>query len=181
MYKGARKQAGLSLFDAADRINVSTRALAYYEAKQRAPGPDVVLRMSQEYRRPDLTVRYCRECPIGTVYTYELLDNIDMSLPAVIMKLIAELREAMSAADALLDLVVNKRSKNDFSSEEWQKFLKAVHEFIDVEHNIEILKIVLEGLTEEKNLIPKLVSRHNQKCRERGYIKEKTPAFAVAK
>ncbi len=183
MYRDAREAVGMSRDGAAYRLHVGTRTLAYYEAGERTPGPDVVLGMSREYRRPDMTLRYCRgRCPIGQVYSYDSLDNIDASLPAVILKLISELREAMEAADVLLELVVNKRSKADFTSEEWQRFMEAVSEFIDVEHNVEILKLALEGLTEEVDLIPELVARHNQKCCDRGYIKkEKAPAFAGAR
>ncbi|NLT94835.1 MAG: helix-turn-helix transcriptional regulator [Clostridia bacterium] len=182
MYRGAREAAGLSRDEAAFRLFLGTRTLAYYEAGKRTPGPDVVMKMAHVYNRPDLTVRYCRmSCPIGQAYSYEMLNNIDMSLPAVILKLISELREAMDAASVLLELIVNKRSKDDFTSEEWERFLDTVHEFIDVEHNVEILKLALETLTEDA-LIPKLVARHNQKCRERGYIKkEKAPALAVAR
>lgn len=180
MYREARGKAGLSRDEAAFRLHIGTRTLAYYEAQERMPGPDVVLEMSREYRNPDLTLRYCRECcPIGQAYSYETLNNIDASLPAVVLKLISELREAIEAADVLLELVVNRRSKADFTPEEWQRFITAVQEFLDVEHNIEILKIALEGLTAEQTLIPELIQQHNEKCRAHGYIKEKRPLRAA--
>lgn len=181
MYRDAREQAGMSREEAAFRMHLGTRTLAYYEAQERMPGPDVVLLMCRQYNQPDLTLRYCRECcPIGQTYGYETLNNIDASLPAVLLKLISELREAMEAADVLLELVVNKRSKADFTPEEWQRFMTAVSEFIDVEHNIEILKLALEGLTEKVDLVPELVSRHNQKCHDHGYVrKEKRPLQAA--
>lgn len=181
MYRDAREAAGLSREEAAFRLFVGSRTLAYYEAGERTPGPDVVMEMARAYNRPDLTVRYCRmSCPIGQAYSYEVLNNIDMSLPAVLLKLICELKEAMKAAGDLMEMTVNKKQRDDFTEEEWKHFLAAVHEFIDVEHNIEILKLTLETLTEEE-LVPELVARHNQKCRERGYIKEKAPAFAAAR
>lgn len=176
MYKVAREQAGLSQFEAAGRINVSTRALAYYEAKERPPAPDVVLKMSQVYRQPELIVRYCRECPIGQAYNYDILDNVDKTLTTVIAKLITELKEAIKAAEVLLELSINKKCRKDFTNDEWLIFLQAVGEFIDVEHNVEFLKLVLEELTEEVGLVPEIVARHNQKCRDKGYIKEKAPS-----
>lgn len=181
MYKVAREQAGLSQFEAASLINISTRALAYYEAKERPPAPDVVLKMSQIYRQPELTVRYCRECPIGQAYSYDILDNVDKNLTSVIAKLITELKEAMKAAEVLLELSINKKRREDFTDDEWTFFLKAVGEFFDVEHNVEMLKLVLEELTETVSLVPELVAKHNQKCRDRGYVKRKTTAFAVAR
>lgn len=182
MYRSARELAGLSQAEAAFRIAIGTRTLVYYEAQERMPAPDVVLRMGQIYRQADLTVRYCRECPIGKVYSYEVLDNIDTSLPAVIMKLRIELREASKAIDVLQELVINKKSKADFTKEEWDEFLRVVLEFLDVEHNIEIMKMALEGLTEDVDLIPSLIKEHNRKCLDRGYVrKEKAPAFAGAR
>lgn len=183
MYRDAREATGMSREEAAFRLHVGTRTLAYYEAQERLPGPDVVLEMCREYNQPDLTLRYCRECcPIGRTYSYEMLNNIDASLPAVIIKLISELREAMSAVDALLELTVNKRTKADFTEMEWAQFIDAVQEFLDVEHNIEVLKLAIEGLTIEPTLVPELIAQHNQKCRDHGYVrKEKAPAFAGAR
>lgn len=174
MYRAAREAIGMSREEAAFRMHIGTRTLAYYETLERIPTPDVVLQMCKVYRQPDLTIRYCKKyCPIGQTYSYEILNNIDMSLPAVILKLISELREAIDATNVLLELIVNKQNQEDFKPEEWDQFLKAVHEFIDVEHNVEILKLALETLTEDP-LIPKLVAWHNQKCWTRGYIKEKS-------
>lgn len=182
MYKEARELAGLSQAEAAFRVAIGTRTLSYYESLERMPAPDVVLRMAREYRNPNLTIRYCRECPIGEVYSYEYLDNIDKSIPAVTMKLVNELKEAVEAMDSIIEISVNKRNKQDFTEQEWTQFVQAIHELLDVEHNIEIMKIALEGLTEEVDLVPELVRDHNQKCLDRGYIKkEKAPALAAAR
>lgn len=116
MYRDAREHAGISRDEAAFRLHVGTRTLAYYEAGERLPAPDVVLEMCRQYNQPDMTLRYCRECcPIGQVYSYEILSNIDTSLTAVLIKLISELKEAVSAIDHLMELAVNKHSKADFS------------------------------------------------------------------
>lgn len=171
MYRSAREQNGLSRDEAAFRLHIGTRTLAYYEALERMPSPDIVLNMSKEYKRPDLTIKYCKECPIGDVYSYEYLNNIDNSIPAVTMKLISELKEAVVAIDTILEISVNKRCKNDFTEKEWMQFGRAIHELLDVEHNIEILKLVLEDLTPEVDLIPKLVKEHNRKCWDRGYVR----------
>lgn len=182
MYRDAREVVGLSRDEAAFRLHIGTRTLAYYEAQERMPAPDVVLNMSREYKRPDLTVRYCRECPIGDAYSYEYLNNIDNSIPAVTLKLISELKEAAQAMDTILEISVNKHSKEDFTEKDWAQFVQAIHELLDVEHNIEILKLVLEYLTPEVDLIPNLVKEHNYKCWDRGYVrKEKAPAFAGAR
>lgn len=183
MYRNAREVIGLSRDEAAFRLHIGTRTLAYYEAMERIPAPDVVLQMCRVYRQPDLTIRYCKKhCPIGQTYSYEILNNIDMNLTAVIMKLTIELKEAVRATEILQELVINKKSKADFTREEWDRFTVAVLEFFDVEHNIEIMKLALEELTEEVDLIPELVKQHNQKCLDRGYVrKEKAPELVGAR
>lgn len=182
MYREAREELGISREEAAFRLHVGTRTLAYYEVEERMPAPDTVLRMCQIYNKPELTIKYCRECPIGEVYGYEVLNNIDMSLPAVLLKLRLELNEAVKAIDVLQELVINKQNKADFTEEEWDEFILAVLEFFDVEHNIKIMKIALEGLTEEVDLIPSLIKEHNRKCLERGYVrKEKAPELVGAR
>ena len=183
MYKDARKSVNLSIDEAAFRLHVGTRTLTYYESQEREPGPGIVLGMSRVYRQPSLTVKYCKEhCPIGQAYSYEILNNIDMSVPAVILKLISELREAAVAIEYLTENTVNKRSRADFTDDEWHKFMDAMQELIDVEHNIEILKIAIEGLTEETTLIAELTARHNEKCRNRGYAgKKERPLVRAAR
>lgn len=178
MYRDAREQAGMSREEAAFRLHIGTRTLAYYEAGERAPGPDVVLEMSREYRLPDLTLKYCREyCSIGQVYSYESLDNVDTSLPAIILKLIEETEEAREMLNRLMKTVINKRTRKDYNESDWRELQEAVLEFIDVEHAIEVLKISLGNLID----IPNLIAMHNQKCHDHGYVKEKAPAFAAAR
>lgn len=80
MYREARESAGISREEAAFRLCIGTRTLAYYEVGERMPAPDVVLKMCQTYRKPELTLRYCRKCPIGEIYSYDWLNNIDVSL-----------------------------------------------------------------------------------------------------
>lgn len=67
-FKLARKEAGLTVEEAAFRIHVSPRALSNYESGQRVPPPDVVAGMAREYKRPDLIREYCGECPIGQAF-----------------------------------------------------------------------------------------------------------------
>ncbi|AMA74032.1 MULTISPECIES: helix-turn-helix domain-containing protein [Aneurinibacillus] len=86
MFKDARKRAGLSIEEAAFRVNVAPRTLCKYEAGETVPGPDVVPGMSQEYRRPDMTQRYCREhCPIGQRYSYIHLNNVSTNFSDIWM------------------------------------------------------------------------------------------------
>ncbi len=181
MYKSARKRQGLSTEEAAFRLHIATRTLVNYESHLRVPPPDVVMEMSREYLMPEMTQRYCRECcPIGQVYSYEVLTTIDMGLAAVMLKLRSELMEVKDVLNTLLDITVNKRTRSDFSDEEWDLYCRGLHELLDVEHNIEILKLSLGQMLGPDPVVA-LVAEHNQKCRDRGYIDRKKPPKAAQK
>lgn len=170
MYAEAREAAGLTQKEAAERLHVGLRTLRAYELGDVVPSPAIVLAMSKIYRMPDLTLRHCREaCAIGQAYSYEVLDNVNSDLAHVILKLSEEMNEAREMLDRVLQLVVNKKSREDFTEQEWREFREAIMEFIDVEHNVEMLKIAL-GRTAD---VAELVAAHNRKCHENGYVKEK--------
>jgi Helix-turn-helix. len=166
VYKRARKRARLTIEEAAFRLHVAPRTLAKYEAGENTPPPEVVLAMSREYRAPELVARYCRQnCAIGQAQGYEVLDRVNLDPPSVMLKLMGEMAEAQGVLQKMLELVVNKNRREDFSNEEWTEFVKCFHEFLDVEHNIAILKLSLGAWYD----IAELVAQHNRKCIERGY------------
>jgi len=169
MFKSARKATGMSIDEASFRVHVAPRTLVKYEAGETVPPPEVVLGMSRVYRKPEMTQEYCRHnCAIGRVYSYEILNAIDTSLPAVIMKLAVEMEEARQVFNRLLVITVNKQKREDFSSQEWTEFSQIVQEFLDIEHGVEILKIALGRICD----VSVLVEQHNQKCWEKGYVKK---------
>lgn len=172
MYKQARKDAGLSIEEAAFRIHIAPRTLCKYEAVETVPPPEVVLAMAREYKRPEMTQLYCREtCPIGQAYSYEVLNAVNTDLAHIVLKVAEEVEEAKAALDKAMRIVINKRARNDFSDQEWNDFRQAVMEFIDVEHAVEVLKIALGKMTD----ISAMVAEHNRKCEQKGYVrKEKT-------
>lgn len=170
MYRDARTQSGISRDEASFKLHVAPRTLANYETGETEPPPEVVLAMAQVYRQPEMTQVYCKQnCAIGKVYSYEILNAIDTSLPAVILKLAVELEEARTVFNRLMVLTVNKQKREDFSSAEWIEFSQIVQEFLDVEHNVEVLKLAIGRIVD----VAEFVEAHNKKCREHGYTKEK--------
>jgi len=166
MYKRARNQSGLSLDEASFRVHIGRKSLCNYEKGKRIPPPDVVLNMSEVYGDPAMTLRYCRECPIGQKYSYEVLDNVNLDPATVVLKLVSEYREAGQVLDRLQELTVNKNRQEDFVEDEWQEYMKGIHELLDLEHNIEILKISISKWCD----IGELIGEHNQKCRDKKYV-----------
>lgn len=175
MYQRARERARMSREEAAFRLHVAPRTLAYYEAGERVPPPEVVLEMGQLYGQPDLTQRYCRECPIGKAYGYEVLNNVNLDPATVLLKLMSEYKEAGQVLDRLQELTINKNRREDFTPSEWQEYIRGLHELLDLEHNVECLKLTLSRWCD----ISELVEQHNNKCLERGYIKKERTAEAV--
>jgi len=173
MYKGARKQAGLSIEEAAFQLHIAPRTLCKYEANETVPPPETVLGMSRLYQIPWLTQHYCREnCAIGRAYGYEVLTGVNLDPASVMLKLVGEMTEAQVVLQRMLELTVNKNRREDFTLEEWTEFLRCLHEFLDVEHNVETLKISLDRWCD----VSELISQHNQKCWQKGYVKRKEPA-----
>lgn len=167
MYKVARELSGLTIEKAAADIFVSPRTLNSYESGKTIPGPDVALRMSKVYKDPWLTQRYCKDCcAIGQAYSYEILDKVNLDPASVMLKLVGEMKEAQEVLTNMLTLAVNKNERTDFTHEEWEEFVRCLHEFLDVEHNVEILKIALNKWCD----MAELIAEHNKKCKKRGYV-----------
>lgn len=166
MYKEARKKAGFSTEEAALRNNIAVRTLMKYESGAIKPPPDIVVKMSKMYRQPWLTQYYCRECEIGKSYSYEVLNNVDLSIAGILMSLQEETEEAVKVFPKIRKIVKNKNIKEDFSNEELKEFIEAIHEWIDLEHNIECLKIALNKFVDVSGLI----EEHNLKCIKKHYV-----------
>lgn len=93
--------------------------------------------------------------------------NVNLDPATVLLKLVSEYREAGEVIGKLLELTVNKNCRTDFTPGEWQEYLHGLHEFLDLEHNIECLKLAIGKWCD----MAKLIEDHNRKCRERGYVK----------
>lgn len=170
MYKNARKKAGLSIEEAAYKLNVATRTLSNYECGQTVPPSEVVLAMSRVYGEPFVTQLYCKECcAIGKAYSYEVLNNVNLSLESVLISLQEELEEAIEVLPTLLKLVRNKRCKEDFNQEEWREVIRSLHEWLDLEHNIVCLKIAFNKFSD----VSLFIQQHNSKCIQRNYVNKK--------
>lgn len=168
MYKEARKMAGFSTEEAALRTNVAVRTLMKYESGDITPSPDVVVKMSRMYHQPWLTQYYCRRCEIGKAYSYEALNNVDLSISGILMSLQEETEEALKVFPRMLKVTRNKKTREDFEDQEWNDFVTAMGEWIDLEHNIECLKIAFNKFMD----VADLIKVHNEKCIKRHYVLE---------
>jgi len=177
MYRECRINAGLTQENAANKINISQRALQHYENGETIPPAGVVLAMSKVYKQPYMTQHYCREhCDIGRAYSYVVLNNVNLSPQNIMLKLISEFREAELVLSQMVALTVNKETSDDFTDNEMAEFKSYLHEFLDVEHTVETLKISLNRYIN----VDEMIREHNQKCIDRNYCvkKKKTEKFS---
>jgi transcriptional regulator with XRE-family HTH domain len=177
MYRDARKKVGLSIEEASFQLHIAPRTLCKYEAGETLPPPGIVLAMCRLYCEPWMTQIYCqRDCAIGRAYSYEVLDRVNLDPASILLKLVGELKEAEAVLGRLLELAVNKNTREDFSQAEWSEFVAELQEFLDVEHNIETFKISLGRWCN----VSELIQAHNQKCCERGYASKEKAALREA-
>lgn len=171
-YQTPRENKGLTRDNVASLladkgIVISTESLGCYERGVRDPSPNMVVEFAEIYQEPFLTQRYCKyNCAIGQAYSYEILDNVDLNLSNIALKLFEEHRESHEVLTEILVMITNKKSKKDFTDIELQNLKKNVHELLDTEHTIEIFKIALNRFIDMKEMI----AEHNEKCRQRGYV-----------
>lgn len=177
MYRDARKKMGMSIEEASFQLHISAKTLQNYEHGASTPPPEVVLAMSKLYKEPWMTQLYCKQdCAIGHAYSYEVLDQVNLDIASILLKLVGEMREADEVLGRMLELAVNKNARADYTQAEWDEFLIKFHEFLDVEHNIEILKISLGRWCD----VSQLIAAHNKKCYERGYATKEKAALGKA-
>lgn len=170
VYKDARLAKGLTLEEAAELIHCTSRTVWAFE-NEKNPDAYYVSMMAKTYDKPELTLFYCKNnCPIGRDFSYELLDNIDLNITTILTKLNIEMKEAQGVMNSLISQSINHEFENNM-----EKFEEDLQELLDVEHNIEILKIKLHQWLDVK----KITNIHNEKCIERNYTKKKnTPGKA---
>ena len=90
-------------------------------------------------------------------------------IPGILLKLQQEFREAEEALTKMGALCVNKRRREDFGERELREMEESLHRLLNLEHNIEVLKLQLACL---KWLdLRRLISEHNTKCYCRGYVR----------
>lgn len=169
----ARKEAGYSQPELARKMHLSLRAYQYLEYGQRAMTPEQALQLARILNRPELTMVYCRQCPIGEATGYTLLNNVDLSPVSILAKYRKEAHEAHQAVEDLFDLLLNKAGAEDCSEGELAAIKRNAKELLDVEHVIRLLRVRLWRFVD----MAELMREHHDKCLQRGYYCYRKPAL----
>jgi transcriptional regulator with XRE-family HTH domain len=146
MFKDARKGAELSIEAAAFRLHIGSRTLTNYENGHSTVPPDVALKMSEEYGRPDIHARYCSEyCPIGQKHAnpVEFRD-----LEGSVLGVIKELNDVKALKNDLIDITADGKISRD----EAENFRRILKEYRELGQKIETLKLwaMANGIWAEK-------------------------------
>lgn len=179
MLKTARESAGLTQEELAELICCDRSTISRAETKGQA-APDVILGWGKACNAPELTFLYCKHiCPIGQAYSYEMLDGIDKSMPAVIITGIEELKEGLDALESFGRLTRNKRHRHELSRQEQNEAEELLQQFVhDISRYTDIVKMSAARMGFD---LEQGVRTNDQKALNRGYIKTKNrPSFAVA-
>ncbi|MCL6611209.1 MAG: helix-turn-helix domain-containing protein [Peptococcaceae bacterium] len=135
MLKEAREAAGLSQEAAADFLYIGRRTLYSYEAGKTHVQPDVLIKMAELYRRPDLLDWYCCEqCSIGQRVAHRYGQR--RQLATAVLGLLKEL----SDLEALKNRLIAIASDGDICPAEQAEFLAILREAVEVEKEIGELK-----------------------------------------
>lgn len=159
-------------------IGYSPRQVEEVEKGGSEGSPDFALAVAKYRNRSDITLNYCRkQCPIGNVYSHEVLNNIDTHPMAIVAKLEEEIEEATREIGDLKKLVINKKSREDFTPAELVKLENTIQELIHVDHVLEILLHEFGTWVD----IAQQIKLHRSKCYEKGYIMTKRNATPAGK
>ncbi len=136
MYRQARKEAGLTLEEAAWRLNVAPRTLRKYESGELKVPPETAQRMGVVYNKPELPLHHCAEhCAIGRIYhpVFEI-GNIATGT----LQLMRELQDVNQQIDALVSIAAD----GQISPEELVKFEVIMKELTELGEAIERMKLL---------------------------------------
>lgn len=136
MYKQARKEAGMTLEEAAWRLNVAPRTLGKYEAGCLRVPPEIVLAMGQLYAKPELPLHHCAmKCAIGQVYhpVFEVGNIATGTL---------QLQNELHDVNLRLHELIRIAADGQITPEELPAFETILQELLELNEVIEQLKLL---------------------------------------
>ena len=127
IYKTARRVAGLTQEQAADRLFISVRSLAEYEAGRTTPPDDVVCRMVDVYGDKSLAYMHLKQSTeVGRRF---LPDLHIMDLPRSVLKLQKEVKDVTDIHHHMVDVACDGMVE-EHEHETWQSIEKELMEMV---------------------------------------------------
>lgn len=174
--EAALTKAGITQKQLASRIHRSrsqTQRLIY---GHQSMTPEEANAISRAAHCPGINKVYCRKlCAIGKRYHFDILNNVDLSMTAILTKYRQEEREAHEALEVMLDIVLNKNRAEDCTDQELRDLWHCALEMLDLKHVITMLELRLEDFMD----VAALVAEHNRKCMDKHYVDTKKPDLVL--
>lgn len=127
-------KAGLSREEAAWRLHIGGRTLYDYETGKTLVPPDVVMRMAEVYRQPELTADYCaKACPIGQVLAHSL-ERTEFAV--TVLRVLKEFADVEKMKEQLIQIA----SDGKICPHEEDEFRTIMKEMVELERWIGELK-----------------------------------------
>lgn len=127
IYKSARKAAGLTQEEAAEKLFISTRSLLEYEAGRTIPPDDVVCRMVEVYGVKYLAYLHLKNSTkVGKRY---LPDLHILDLPRSVLKLQKEVKDVTDINPEMIDVACDGVVE-EHERETWKNIEKELLEMV---------------------------------------------------
>ncbi len=136
MYKEARKQARLSIEEAAFRLHIAPRTLSKYESGELDVHPEMVVKMSELYGTHELPLEHCaKKCPIGRILQPVFKTG---SVATDTLRVLKELRDVNECIPGLVEIAADGQIDNRELAE-FQAHLKELSELADAIQKLKLL------------------------------------------
>lgn len=171
-----REARGYSVSALSSRIGVSESMLKKYECQVCPIPADVANRAAEILKAPVIRKQYAYEHNLGVIST-PVMDNIDEHPVVVLTVMERELAEFLDAVREGRQVLLNKQGGHELSQQDRQTINSLLAEGIDVYTAFEVLAMVLTENFDHD--IKGEQKRHEDKCRQRGYIGRENRASKV--
>jgi transcriptional regulator with XRE-family HTH domain len=127
IYKSARRTAGLTQEQAAERLYISVRSIAEYEAGRTVPPDDVVCKMVEVYKIKHLAYLHLKQSTeVGRRFLPELQI---LDLPRSVLKLQKEVKDVTDINHRMVDVACDG-TVDKYERETWQDIEKELLEMV---------------------------------------------------
>lgn len=163
----------MKLSDIADQAHMSETTLWKMRNGQ-ARTPDKIMSLAKATKNPKPIQAFCfKDCQIGQKLGFVPLNNIVRNQALMMYRSQTETKEFFEKLEDMATASMNDKQPNEYSQEEEQKYFEGFQEMLDVLHCF--IEIVFEAMKiwGLKRIIGE-IKKHNQKCIDRGYVREKS-------
>ncbi|MBB6218217.1 transcriptional regulator with XRE-family HTH domain [Anaerosolibacter carboniphilus] len=166
LVKETRLMVGIQQIAIAGQVGVTQATWSKYENKELPMPDDVVERAAAVLNSPRIIAEHLYEKG-SEFFNVPVLNNVDDNVLVVLDSLIEESAELIKHTQTLKKLLKNKKSRDQFSSQQWEEVMSAEEQIADV---LPAIKLHFITMAEQFELdIKSLEKRMNRKLRSKSY------------